>query len=331
MDGMVTEPAEVFGGLLLVFGGLSAGVQIAQQFYKYLTSSKERAYRKALEDFLGPWVRRALDSGALLDLQVRGPLQFLRVRPRGALAPMSKQDLLLALERTLPRWTKKALDCLEQAAEEHRNGDAPDAAEAGSSELGDLTAELAHVEPSSPDYWNAQEVLAHLRQSGAGKESNPGAAVERFRRRFCPHLMPVARHYDQFMDNFLRASKRRNLRQTFTLALVVAAAFDLPFHEVYGIAAGAGGEVPATELRLQTGGFSSGSGADPSAQGDDGVPTESVNYLLDSAELGRLRNAGWPERLRFVFGCVLTAALVSFGAPVLHDLSRRAIPPEARA
>jgi hypothetical protein len=84
-------------------------VQITQEVYKYLTSSKTRAYRDALVDFIGPAAAQLLQPGAAPELFVPGPFQFRRVQPKGKLLPLSRDALVKALERTSPEWVRRGL------------------------------------------------------------------------------------------------------------------------------------------------------------------------------------------------------------------------------
>ena len=46
-----------------------------------------------------------------------------------------------------------------------------------------------------------------------------------------------------------------------------------------------------------------------------------LNYLLNLADLREMWDDKWMG-VRYLFGCLITAILVSFGAPLLHDLTR---------
>ena len=98
--------------LAATFLGLSVLVQVIQEIYKHLTSSKSRAFNQVLRDFLGPWIAQLYRPGVIPDLVVRGPFQFFRRRPGGRLLPLSKDDLIKALERTAPDWHRQALKYL---------------------------------------------------------------------------------------------------------------------------------------------------------------------------------------------------------------------------
>jgi len=70
------------------FLGLSIVVQVIQELYKYLRSSKGRAYQLALKDFLGPLATELMRPGVLPDVRVRGPFQLMRIRPKGMILPL---------------------------------------------------------------------------------------------------------------------------------------------------------------------------------------------------------------------------------------------------
>ena len=87
-------------GLAGILLGLAIVVQVVQECWKYLLSTKASAYQRALFSFLGPWARELLRPGVLPDLQVDGPMQWWRQRPRGRLLPMDQPTLVAAMERT---------------------------------------------------------------------------------------------------------------------------------------------------------------------------------------------------------------------------------------
>ena len=91
------------------FLALSLLVQVIQECYKYLTSSRSKAYRGALIDFLGDKAKVLLESKELADLRARGPFQFSTGESKGHLEPMDKDDLMAALERAAPEWIQKSV------------------------------------------------------------------------------------------------------------------------------------------------------------------------------------------------------------------------------
>src|SRR5882672_6705697 len=99
-------------GLVGILFGLSILVQVIQESWKYLLSTKSGAYQRALFVFLGPWSQELLQPGLIPDLQVNGPLQRWRSRPRGRLQPMDEQTLVSALERTAAPWVQRILEAL---------------------------------------------------------------------------------------------------------------------------------------------------------------------------------------------------------------------------
>src|SRR5918994_602831 len=93
------------------FLGLSVLVQVLQELYKFLTSSKSRAFEHALADFAGPFVVSRLQQDARLT--VRGPLQFRRVSIAGRVLPMNADDLATAIEKGAPEWQRLAARALD--------------------------------------------------------------------------------------------------------------------------------------------------------------------------------------------------------------------------
>ena len=90
--------------LAAMFLGLAVLVQIVQEIYKFLTSSKSRAYLKSVNDALGPLARDALRSDRSPQMKVRGPLQLFGFRRTGWLLPMNAGELENALVATAPPW-----------------------------------------------------------------------------------------------------------------------------------------------------------------------------------------------------------------------------------
>ena len=81
------------------FLGLSLLIQIVQELYKHLTSSKSRAYSMTLVDFVGPFAKQLFQASVAPELTIRGPFQFRRTRPHGRLLPLKKEALVMALDR----------------------------------------------------------------------------------------------------------------------------------------------------------------------------------------------------------------------------------------
>src|SRR3712207_6240628 len=86
------------------FLGISVLVQVLQEMWKFVTSSKSRAFEKALSEFLGPFVVGRLRQDPLV--AVRGPLQFRRVGMAGRILPLNADDLVAALEKSAPDWQR---------------------------------------------------------------------------------------------------------------------------------------------------------------------------------------------------------------------------------
>jgi hypothetical protein len=365
--------------------GLSLLIQVIQEVYKFLTSSQARAYRITLLDFLGPWAARIFDPGTATDLKLRGPFQFLKLRPPSRLLPLDKDDLVDALERTLSPWHREALLALRleakrQAEEAERGIDGARAAVSPdpSSALTDLAKRLTTSVPGAPGHRGAQEIHEFLAawmpvpswpsastggaRGGAAAGSNRVAAtpaastrpldaaalLAAFRAHFMPHIVSAADHYAHLMRNYEHNSRRRNLRQTFTFALLLALAFDLPFGRLYNearrvppdqafemLAAAsaaydtvvAGGDT----LRVVTRVLPPRVQAYAEAMLDSAVKRDSTAAAggdpLDYAGLvarakANLVDRGWRGGIDYVFGSLLTALLLSFGAPLWNDIAK---------
>ena len=162
-----------------------------------------------------------------------------------------------------------------------------------------------------------------------------------FRKRFLSHVLDAERDYPQLTRNFEHNYQRRNLRHSFTVAFLVAFFFNLPIQELLrGASRLSDAEVVAvaeraTALHAQVTSMAARRPDDPAA---DNL-RDNLQTLLgqlaqrspspNSAELTDLTrrrlSAGWSEkpwsgRGYFLLGCVVSALLITFGAPLLNDL-----------
>lgn len=343
-------------GIAATLLGFSLLVQVLQELYKYLTSSKSRAYTEVLEDFLGPLWNRALQSGTVAALQVRGPTQWRRLRPAGVLLPLDRPALSSLLERTAPAWVQRCLAALRAEAElqKERPGVWSPAWQA-------FLGELSVAEKSSPGYWTSRDLIELLstfgHRPGAPQGTKAGSGVPpatsdvsaaylltQCRRRLLGHVVDAEERFDQLQTNFDFAYRRRNLRQTFLISLAAAVAFNLPFDQIYRASsrmttaevAALAGEARALYDEVQKGA--------PSDESREAALRESLGQAERALRLATGKLAAWSEdepRLdyvlnwgevwdgespsrwwnlaRFVFGCLLTAVLASFGAPFWND------------
>lgn len=262
-------------GLAAALAALALFVQVVQELYKFLTSSRARCYERVLEDALGPWIGQVKRQASALELSVRGPLQFLRRRPTGVVLPLRREDLARALERTAPDRQRRALEAIRVEAERWEAG-----AAAPSPAWESFLEELRDAED-----WAAREVRSFLEERGA--DFDPAALERDFRRRFLPHVERVRELHPRIAQNLEYAYRRRNLRQTVVLGLLLAVLANLPLGRLYRAAAGVDGSL-----------------AEP--------------FLLP---LASLREAGPEGILAYLAGCILTAILLTFGAPFWHDLA----------
>lgn len=143
--------------LVATFLGLAVLVQIVQEVYKHLTSSKARTYNMVLKDFLGPWITQLSNYGGFSNLEIRGPFQFLRRWPSGKTLPFEKKELIHALEKTITPWHQRTLQIIKlevelQSGEEQRPSQSWKA----------FLKEMTSVHRGMTGYWSAREVVDFL-------------------------------------------------------------------------------------------------------------------------------------------------------------------------
>lgn len=144
--------------LAATFLGLAAAVQILQEFWKHLSRSEARTYQKVLIDFAGPWIQQLLQPGVLNDLEVRGPFQLRKVRPKGVLLPLPKDELLRAAERVAPVWVRRTIEQLQVERELQASDPNLDRSPAWQQ----LLSEMQTLDPEDPTFWDAERVRDFL-------------------------------------------------------------------------------------------------------------------------------------------------------------------------
>jgi hypothetical protein len=336
--------------LVAMFLALAIVVQIVQEIYKFLTCSKSRAYVRALEDFIGPLANSIVKQGALPDPRVRGPFQFSGLRSSGRILPFSKKEFTAAIEQTAPAWILRMLRALELEA---RTQD-PQTHKPSPAWLAFLD-QLAAVEAGGSGFQSAEDVRRFLKEWGHRPSSGPESTIgvlfppkqfdaarvlPAFRARFLRDIDAIVSRFSVLIKNFAYTYQRRNMRHTFTIALLIALICNLPLDRLYQKASSLS-SVEATQLAGQTLALYSQiqrdsithlgntdlkrllSDAATTAGTVVAAPALSprVNYVIDWATIRALWNAGVWAVLRFLFGCLITALLLSFGAPVWNDIT----------
>ncbi len=348
-------------GLAGIFLALAIFVQIIQEMWKHLASSKGRAFTNALADFLGPISRQLMRPGNLLDLRTRGPFQLRRLRPNGLLLPMSKTALVDGLERTLQPWAQRALEALRTeekiAAVSSDDAAGEDPAQFCSNHWMSFLKELGEAEKGSPGYQGAKDILSfltdwnhsHIPGDDTGsqlRKITPSGTVEAsamliaFRREFLPHVDDVENNYGQLIRNFDYLYERRNARQTFLIALLVAVLFNLPIDRLWNSASQLSSEeavsIAEQYMDIYQRSTDTTRKADPKmeklADSARVVLTDALATIKHSEgdrddDLTTVFNMQ-PEwdlfswgALLYLFLCLITALLISFGAPFWNDLA----------
>ncbi len=328
---------------------LAIFVQVFQELYKYVTSSKSKTYLKTLVDFAGPWAGQLLTTGRLPDFATRGPFQFLGIRPPNKLLPLDQKALSDAAVRTAPDWVQRAVGRLEfEVSLEKGKRKSPSPSWRG------FVIDLFAAERGSPGYWTATKVqslledwkVVRVETSKTGspkivqtKSLDPGAVLQALKAELLPHAVNLEENYEQLKRNFDYSYKRRNTRQTFVIAIVLVFCCNFPFDRIFREAAALPPQTAIAAAEAMVGHWeavsSPGQPTDQEVTDDQKAAIKAAvdhlatltrasnhqEYLIDSDDL----LAMWADKrmgARYLFGCLITAILVSFGAPLLHDLTR---------
>lgn len=339
-------------GLAGTFLGLAILVQVIQECWKYLFSTKSSAYERALFSFVGPWARQLMRPGVLPDLQVDGPFQFWRRRPRGKLLPLDKPELVAAMERTAPAWVRRALDTLTVEAERTKAAASPP-----SPALKALVDELSMAERGSPGFMTANEISAFLRDwniavvpdQGTGSVALPStidavALLSDFRERFLPHVTQAERTFDQLQRNFDFTYRRRNTLITFFIAITLTITANLPIGRLYHRADTMSPDEAVAMAEAMRKLSDSLAAPDPAHAARYDRIRERLLRALDNMSVGQPdvssrsdADQGWLSRIGgglrdvwvrirsggplYLVECLVTALLLSFGAPFWNDLA----------
>jgi len=362
MEGIQSQWLSALLGFAAFILGLSVLVQIIQESFKFLSSSKDRSYSRSLSDFLGPWAMQL--KQACFTLTVRGPFQFLRIRPQGVLLPMDRDQLEAALIKTAPPWVLKTHQMLRQEMN-WQCGTEKKPSQAWCRFLEDL----GKADKGMLGYWNAYEITQWLSQWGhtlkkdskndriLGKINAPltfGAKelCDSFQECFLSHVSDAKTNFPQFEKNFEYAYRRKNLKQTIFIALVISLAFDFSAGRIWKraqrMSAKEAASLAETYLAMSEK-ITKGMEAEDSGKGQAEVMKnlEEVKILLtdyakelssidrksqDASFLqlikfneiaGRASAFSWAwiaSWIKYIFQCLFTALLIGVGAPVWNDL-----------
>lgn len=334
-------------GISAAILALSIFVQILEELYKYLTSSSSRAYTRVLQDFLGSLGRRLSSAPEFGSFRVRGPFEWLRKYHTGRLLPLNKDDLGKALTKTLPLWVQRTLSHIE--LEKTVTGNVTP-----SRHWRDFLERLGAAERGSKGYWTARDIAEFLTSFGhswnPGKETAGKVSVEgivnftlldqAFRNRFLHHVNRALDSMPQLEQNLNFTLRRRHIRQTTVLAFIVVFLFGLPIQEIYQKAASIDAETSTAVaeklvnlneqlLRNDT------SAVQNTAVVDSLLRVISLhlhqNVLADTVRQSEvnipvLKSEHWKKYrgftgiIHYLFGCLITTVLISFGAPFWNDI-----------
>ncbi len=214
---------------------LSIIIQILQELYKFLTDSKSRAYMRALCEFIGPLALKlpSVDEGT--NLLTSGPFQIKRFRTTGKFQPLAKEVLLSRMEQAAPPWIRRALKCLDHEAKMQNKAPATP-----SPDWQEFKKEVENAANCKgiEGYWNAYELKSWCDKWTSTDSSNKdkidaAKMLVSFREKFLPHVNAAERNFDQLNTNFEYINRRRNLRLTFLLAMILVLFFDFSISTIF--------------------------------------------------------------------------------------------------
>jgi hypothetical protein len=338
--------------LTATFLGLSIVVQVVQELYKYLRSSKGVAYQKALQDFLGPLAFELMRPGVIPDVRVRGPIQLKRVRPKGKILPLKQDELADALERTAPPWIQRTLKQLKTEIEFQDNG--PNVL---SNTWDEFLDELAKTEQGAPGFWNAYEIAEFLSKEWKfnwqpvwnvsktvidqiGPLTSPSGKLDAkklllsFRKRFLPHVENAVNKFPQLEKNFEYTYGRSNKRLTFVIALLIAFFFNFPINVLYENAKKVDPSTAANLAEKMIDVYNQQIVLPDSLLGEnlklanqiitqtlkDQSNKDVVEYYSDWSSIPDMFSGNFRFLLN-LFYCGITAIFLTFGAPFWNDIA----------
>lgn len=240
-------PNSLLSFVALLFG-ISVLVQALQELYKYLSNNKSRAYSIAMRDYMGALFSHILSTNIAQDIRVRGPFQVFRFRPKDHIMPLSWEQLQQALETTLPVWKKKLLDALRnEVALQMGKVTTPspewqhfiaELQKAGA--MADLALSTADVTDFLQDWKQLPSPATTNEVDNTSTDSFLDAAtlLTAFEQRFMGELKYYSDNYQHFNTAFEYQYKRRNMRLSFVIALLLTLCCNLPIQQVYKAAQG---------------------------------------------------------------------------------------------
>jgi hypothetical protein len=235
---MLTLPAFLQG--VLAAAALGLVVEGVVLLYQLVSASDSRMYAKVLRDQYGAWVERLTGVGPV-EWHERGPFQFVRLRPRGRLLPLSKPDLMRAFEDQTSGWFRRTLDMLRTEAaleeaglhspsplirqfreqlERPQSFTQPPQSESGPSSIENGREEIRRFFV----LWDGANVPLGV----LGDRKVPARVLlSAFRLTFFPNLTAIDTHFEKMMRTYSLERYRRNVRQRLMIACLVVGFFDV--------------------------------------------------------------------------------------------------------
>ena len=346
-------------GLSSILLGLSVIVQTLQEIYKYFSNSKSRAYSNAMRSYMGSIFSQVLQSSTIQDTRVQGPFQIFRYRPKNYTLPIDPDQLQKALYSSLSVWKKRAYDALKLESQ-IQNGAAASPSVEWRAFLTDLSrvprnTQSAFAADDVVRFLTDWQHSATTDSDLIGKidlDSNVVLDAKKMLTAFDARFFSQHRYYLDNYSSFNKAFdfqyRRRNSRHSVLIAILLTVTCNLPIQEVYKAASGMD-ESQAMALADQVMKISQqeshpnppGNTIDTTRERSNGINTS--RELIDAikkaggtrARLFDVQSAASKvkalfvardgkqesgESWKYLFGCFITAILISFGAPVLNDV-----------
>lgn len=301
-----------------------------QEAYKYLSNNKSRAFSNALEDYLGSLFSVVMRSSIIEQSRERGPFQIFRFRPKQRTLPLSQQEFDQALESTLPNWKKLVLQALTHEVS-LQNGVPSLMSPDWMAFYNDL--------PKNELFKSNPQILARMNKFICGWQAmdsqtsvvDASKMLKSFLSSFNQDTTKISENYTSFLRTFDFQYKRRNMRLSFVIALLLTLTCNLPLQKLYFAASRMDTSASYQMLNrfAETNKLLLGDANSTKTQSSEPdemkVAIESMSGLFDYTYPPKLFHENAANLPAYLLGCLMTSLLISYGAPLLNSLADMAL------